>query len=512
MKLSFWIGAPVLFAQAGVSAAWAAPGPPAPRPANVLLIIADDMGVDKIGSYAEDADPDYATDAVYLPDTPVLDEVAATGIRFTDAWASPTCSPSRAALFTGQYGLRTGIGQPAGMPDATWLESSLTTLAEVMSDAGYATGLFGKWHLGENELPADWEESDLWYDHAGETFEHTVHPMDHGWHRFIGTVNGTLSWNPIAGNGGYTDWIVLDSECDGCAAPEVTVHYREDYATDATVDDALTWIGEQTAPWMAVLSLHAPHTPLELPPEGCSYRAAEDAEPSEDIGIYEEMVECMDRRIGDLLEGIEDLDDTLVIFIGDNGTEADLAELDFDDGRGKATTFESGVRVPLIIADGKDIARQQEGWAFSLDWSRSPTVVAGWGRAESTPVHIVDLFATVAEVGRADASEGLDSVSLAPILRRESTDPRGPIYTESFETDGTGVAALRIGQWKLRATVWEAPAGLCRLGYELFNLNNDRFEQNDRSVVDAAILSTLKGRLDDLVATEPGSWLDVPDC
>jgi len=491
-----------------------------PQQANVIVIIADDMGVDKLGSYAADADPDYAAEASYLPDTPVLDEMAAAGVRFTDAWANPSCSPTRGALYSGQYAIRTGVGMPTGRPDATFLDPELDTLAEIMEDAGYATGLFGKWHVGENDPPEGWTEEELWYDHAGETLEHELNPITHGWRRFVGTVDGTLYWyqpysSAYTGDGGYTDWIALDSECVDCVTPEVTVHHREDYATDATVDDTLTWIDEQTEPWLAVVALHAPHSPWNVPPEGCSYRAEGEAEPTEFIGIYEEMVECMDRRIGDLLDGLHDLgdlDDTLVIFAGDNGTEDGLSEGSFDDDNGKSSVYETGLRVPLIIADGKDLDRRRDDWRFNPDWRFSPVFVTGWSRAVSAPVHVMDLFATVAEVGGADASGGVDSVSLMPLLRLGGGDTRELVYSEAFEPDGTGVAAIRSGGWKLHTTVQEFPTGLCRVGYELYNLGVDRFEQTDLSGVEFVFLAGLQAELNSLVASEPGSWLDVPDC
>lgn len=507
---------------AGVAAAVtgsadAAPAPPGalpagPPPQNVLLIIADDIGVDKLGSYAGDAHPDYEANAAYLPQTPVLDEMAARGVRFTDAWANPTCSPTRAGIMTGRHGFRTGVGDVVYNEDSVELDFDETTIAEIANEAGYATALIGKWHLGDNDNPEEWAEGETWSDHQSTYYEYQTHPITHGFRDFMGTTKGGLG--DVDFDGSYTDWLYLESHtCEGCT--DLTFgERRTTYATTSIVNEAISWINSQgDDPWMAIVSVHAPHTPLEVPPEGCSYREEGADAPVDDIDIYKDMVECMDRRIGDLLAGVDDLDDTLVIFVGDNGTLEGLGEDVFDDGRGKTTLFESGIRVPLIIADGRTLAAGLDGFTFSTDWLRSRRFVAYPGATSGALVHTTDLFATMAEVMGADASTGEDSVSLMPIVQATAGEVHDYIYTEYFTTDSIGGLAIRQDNWKLIVRTNDPEGTLCRQGYSLFNLDGDRFEDNEMSASAPTVLESLQGILDELSATAATApWHDVDDC
>jgi arylsulfatase A-like enzyme len=124
---------------------------PAVAGTNYLVIIADDFGTDKVSSYLDD-DPAYRDDPTVLdmPHTPTIDSLATAGARFTQAWANPSCSPTRASLQTGVHAFRHDIGKAlnddqAGLDPAVWGGQLLGTL---LADAGYATGYFGKWHLG----------------------------------------------------------------------------------------------------------------------------------------------------------------------------------------------------------------------------------------------------------------------------------------------------------------------------------------------------------------------------
>lgn len=476
---------------------------------NVLVVVVDDMGVDKVGAYAADADPDYADDADYLPDTPRLDAIAAAGARFTDAWSNPSCSPTRAALLTGRHGFRTGVGMPIGLPSAPTLDLSETTLAEAVGNVGYATGIFGKWHLGTNEPPADWADDDTWEDHLGESYEHAIHPISHGFDAFVGTIDGSLEKS--GGGNSYYDWIAVSGDyCEDCDVPYTAVaEARTDYATDATITDTLAWIDDQEGPWLAVVALHATHIPLELPPEGCSYRDSGADAPTTDIGIYEEMVECMDRRVGQLLDGIDDLGRTLVIVTSDNGTDIDFAEGVFADGGGKGSVREGGVRVPLMIADGKWLERQRDNWLWNPIWSALPTRVSSPGLELSTPVHLVDIFATVAGVAGADATSADDSVSLLPLLAGSVSSVHDSVYAEQFSATMQGQVGLRVDDWKLVVRVAGAGSARCRASRYLYDLSVDRFEVTDLADDEPEVLAAM---LEELERVASGAWSDVPDC
>ncbi len=468
-----------------------------PSHTNVLVIIADDMGVDKLGAYAIDADPEYATTASWLPQTPILDSLADRGARFTDAWANPSCSPTRATLLTGTHAFRHGVGTPIN-PE---LELSDTTIAEAMSAAGYRAGLLGKWHLGEGDSLAHGEE---WTDYVGEDIPATAPPIEHGFNFYAGNLWGQLNNN---GYTGYSDWLQVSSI--GTSATDSRVAEMTNHATQYQATRAIQWINLQQDPWLFVLALNAPHHPLENPPESCAYTSGE---PSTDHERYRAMVECMDIEIGNLLKGIDDLDDTLIVFVGDNGTDLHVAEGVFDDGRGKATLYESGIRVPMIVTDGRSWLAEEPEYQKNQDWFHSTTWVAEPGMELADPVGVVDLFATFTEIAGASAASAVDSVSLVPLLGETQGDAPAFSYTELYRPEGTGSAALRKGAFKLIVSVSEQGGQNCRDGNELYNVVSDRFELEDISSSKPAILNNLMSELDELIATETGNWLDVEDC
>ena len=378
-----------------------------------------------------------------------------------------------------------------GSPNNPELDPSTTTLAHVAEDAGYRTGLFGKWHLGQGVTPSDWSSGESWSDHYDEMIEADFGTAILGWNTFYGTVASI-------GDAGYYDWTEIKSvyRWDSHVMPLE----QTEYATQVTTDRALQWINNRSGNWLAVVNYHAPHEPLEAPPAGCGY--TEDT--SSDLATYQAMTECLDMEIGVLLDGIPDLDETVIFFVGDNGTHASVAEDLFDDGRGKGTVYENGVRVPLLVTDGADWLEATTGVMAT-----GPSLVATPGTVISDPVQVLDLFATVAEITGGDGSSGVDSVSLAGATRHGRIATPRPVYTEQFRTE-TGAAAIRVGDWKL--VVNASPVMGCRNSYELYNLAVDRFETTDLASIEVTTLAVLKTQLDSLLATGDSPWLDLPDC
>jgi arylsulfatase A-like enzyme len=337
------------------SLAAAAPGASA---RNYLLFLADDLGRDKIRAYEADF-PGYAAAAQWLPQTNTIDSLASQGLRFTRAWANPICSPTRASLQTGVHPYRHGViiplGERAAGLDLNVL--SAPTLAESFSSRGYATGYFGKWHIGtEDETGATGTPATAFTDEP--------HPSRLGWDRFYGTLGGVI--------GNYTDWTRVGwlSRGDGFVATET------EHATTRTAEVALSWINSRAAgtPWLAIVAFHAPHSRgtgnswNETDVDLAKIRSASlscldpDLDPAtpptcSDVSLagYQALVEHMDIEIENILLGMDPavLDDTIIIFAGDNGTPHEAAEWNFEDpDRGKGTAYETGVGVPLIIADG----------------------------------------------------------------------------------------------------------------------------------------------------------------
>ena len=208
----------VLLALATLAGALAAQ---APRD-NILLLIADDFGVDNVGVYGEGGD---------LPPTPNIDALAANGVLFRNAWANSQCSPTRACVFTGRYGFRTLVGAVPTRRGGV-LQPEEITLPEALDRAntGYAHALIGKWHLGT-------------------TFGGFAAPNVAGFSHFAGHTGGTIR---------YFNW---PRSVNGAVATS------RRYSTTQLVDDALSWIGQQTSPWLCVVAFNAPHSPIHRPPE-----------------------------------------------------------------------------------------------------------------------------------------------------------------------------------------------------------------------------------------------------
>lgn len=485
-------------------------------PPNILLIIADDLGVDKVEAYVRDQ-PAYLAVARQLPATPTMDGLGAAGLRFTTAWSSPLCSPTRAALQTGRHSFRTGVGQP--FPGGPGLALDEVTLAQQLQagngTTSWSTGYFGKWHLG---LTGVGGESDWDLDESAGT-ERTVkdlpNPVVFGWSTFDGALLGVLH--------SYTDWTRVVND----AAGTTRITEETTYATAATVQSATAWITAQTGPWFATVAFNAPHAASG----NSGHYADVDADPAcapvpayaageDQAAFYRALVECMDDRMAGLLRAIppEQMANTLIVFMGDNGTPGAVMEGLYADrgGRssnGKATVYETGVHVPLTVTDGAnwlewqacpDLRRRNGTCTFTSNRVTSP------GRVVEAPVQLVDVYATVAELTGVDASTAIDSTSFAECLRVDDPGCSGDsrehprrLYTEGFACDDITVActpdhltsaraAFRRGPYKLVATF--NPADHC-LAEELYAVRRDPFEHNDLAATEPEIAERLHAEM-----------------
>lgn len=356
-------------------------------PPNVLLLLLDDVGVDQVGVYGLGAAP---------PATPTLDGLAARGLRFEHAYAYPSCSPARAALLTGRYGTRTGVGRTVEADEAAWrLPEAEVGIAEVLREAPggpYTSALFGKWHLASGEL-ADVQ----------------AHPGAFGfdrWHITPFNVPDYFRWSEIRHDGPVD---------------------RSGYLTTAEVDDTLAFVAEAPEPWFAWVGFHAGHTPWHVPP--ADLLDAPLADDADDLSKYRAMVTALDREIGRLLAGIdpEVLARTVVIAAGDNGTHALLTRPPFDPFGAKLTMHEGGVRVPVIFA--------------------GPGIPVG--AVAPGLVHFVDVLPTLAGLAGVDLDAvperlPLDGADLAPLLTDPSATVREVVFTESFGPNGSVFPHRRV--------------------------------------------------------------------
>ena len=336
---------------------------PAVADTNVLLIIGDDIGVEAISTYGEGTD---------TANTPNLTELADQGVLFRNAYSHPTCSPTRGSILTGKHPFRTGVGYAIvnQTPAEAQLDTNETTIADVARNEGYKTGWFGKFHLNLDEDA----------------------PNELGFDRFRGSLKSAPS--------NYFNWTYVNN---GTTSTQTT------YATTRNVSDALGFINfNQDDPWFVTVAFNAAHTPLHTPPADL---ATVDGTSNKDK--FNAIIEAMDAEIGRLIDGLGDeADDTVIIFVGDNGTDGRWTTIPFRSNAAKQTVYEGGINVPLII---------------------SGTGVASPGREEADLAHVVDLFATIAEIIDGNASSGTDSVNLDN-YRTSSNAPRARrrVYSEQF--------------------------------------------------------------------------------
>jgi arylsulfatase B len=397
-----------------------------PGPDNVLVIVVDDFGVDQLAAYGEGTDP---------PTTPWMNAMAQTGLLFRNAWASPLCSPSRAALLTGRYGFRTGVGGLVGS-NGPGLDTSEVTVPEMLAASpggAWTSGAFGKWHLtlpGQGGIAA---------------------PAQHGFQHFAGTMGNLIapqsyfSWNQVV---------------NGVQAPVTG------YITTNTIDSALAWIAQQPQSWFAYVALHAPHLPLHAPPPGSySTDLSQVGLPSaEPVPYGKAMVEALDRELGRLFVSLgAELFDTTVILVGDNGSEPLVVQPPFTSWKSKGSMYEGGLNVPFLV------------------WGRH---VAQPGSESQALVHLVDLWPTVAQLAGVAPSavlppgRVLDGFSLWPVLQDPAASVRPLVYTEYFQPNHLpGAPAPAVSFW--HQAVREARYKLVvssTLGQGLFDLWVDPFE------------------------------------
>ena len=388
-----------------------------PRP-NILIMIADDLGVETLSCY--NVGQDWAV-------TPNLDRLCAKSIRFTSAWSQPICTPTRTGILTGRHGFRTGSQAPGGpivrleavegtpktisagsmighlvrsgaytppddapmlmmqrgerieMKFGTGPRLDELTLAQVLkSEFDYGTAAIGKWHMSD------------------DTNGGVNHPNLAGFDLYQGPMYG-----------GVENYYSFNKWRNGEPIERATT-----YATTDTVNDAIAWIDDQDPanPWFMWLAFNAPHDPFHKPPnELISERSqALDPEaitPANAIDYYKAMIEALDHEIGRLLSELpeEVAENTIIIFLGDNGSPMGLVGAPYSDaGQSKATTFQAGVHIPLMI----DAPGFEPGQRDAL-------------------VHTSDLFSTVLSLVGIDpnslpSDKILDSRSLQSVMSDET--------------------------------------------------------------------------------------------
>jgi arylsulfatase A len=393
------VAAAVAFVAFG--AAWALPRE-APPP-NIVIIFTDDQGYADVGVYGAEA---FAT--------PNLDRMAAEGMRFTDFYvAQPVCSASRMALLTGCYPNRVGIAGALGPRATHGINEQEVTLAELCRSRGYATAIYGKWHLGH--LPPFLPPRHGFDEYYGTPYSNDMWPLHPDY------VN--LPSDAEKRKRGYPDLPIYEN--DRIVDPQVTADDQKQFTRSLT-ERAVAFIDAHAdAPFFLYVAHPMPHVPLYTSDEFAGVSGA---------GIYGDVISEIDWSTGRILDALarHGLDDrTLVIFTSDNGPWLSYGDHAGSAGplrEGKGTTFEGGVRVPCLM--------------------RWPGAVPA-GRVCREPLMTIDIFPTVAALIGADLPEhtidGRDASAL--ILGRPGA--RSPQEAYFFYYHDNHLEAMRCGRWKL---------------------------------------------------------------
>jgi arylsulfatase A-like enzyme len=401
----------------------------APPPPNVIIILTDDQGYADLGCYGSTRIR-----------TPRIDRMAAEGVRFTDFYAAASvCTPSRAALLTGCYPQRVGMGEippvPGGKPWQTrvlypgarfGLNPDEVTIAELLKSRGYATGIVGKWHLGDRK---------------------PFMPLDHGFDSFFGCVytNDTPGVGFVRGNEFLPD--------------------KVDHTTftDRFTDESVQFIRDnRDTPFFLYLAHFMPHVPLAV---------AERRRGKSAGGLYGDVIEALDESVGKVLDTLAELnldDRTLVIFTSDNGPWLARGEKGGSATPlrgGKGGSYEGGQRVPGIMR-----------WPGTIPAARVCREVATQ----------MDLLPTIAALAGAElpTDRVIDGKDIGPLMRGASgaTSP----HESFFYYSGNRLHAVRSGRWKLKVptTLAEEFAGYLAIENAdtpipraLYDLENDPGEQ-----------------------------------
>lgn len=395
------------------------------NPPNILLIIADDMGLD--------ATPNYPIGSI-KPNMPNLEGFMANGIKFNNVWANPLCSPSRATMLTGKYGTQTGITRVGQT-----LASSEHILQNDMSN--YSTALIGKWHL------------------STDASQPTAMGIDY----FAGILNGTVQ--------DYYNWSLVENSNSATST---------EYVTSKLTDLSIDWVNAQDDPWFLWLAYNAPHTPFHVPPSNLHSQgdlpidqASIDTNP---LPYFLAALEAMDSEIGRLLASMTDeaRDNTVIIFIGDNGSPNQVAQ-EYERARAKGSVYQGGINVPLVIS-GKGITRKNI--------------------EENSIINAADLYNTILEISGNSVNSNTDSKSFKNVLADSGIGSRAYGFSEVSYDDESLDYTIRTSTHK----------------YILFNdgtealydltidpLENTNLLDNSLSETDSAIYNDLTASLQEIV-------------
>ena len=450
-------------------------------PPHIVLILADDLGWTDLST----GRTNFGHGSPYY-ETPNLDALAAAGACFVNAYSNgPNCAPTRAAIWSGQWGTHTGIytvgsgnrGKPQhrqldAADNHETLPASVVTLAETLHAAGYATGHFGKWHLGDHE--------------------HAVSPTDQGFdHQAGGDHRGG-----VGGLGHFAD------EHGAFALPGLPANGKaKQFLADRLTDEAIAWMRDRPKPMFCCISHYSVHTPIAAPPADLAATAAAAEGLRHQNRRYKAMLKNLDDTCGRVFQFLAATDDpmrpgekllanTVLVFTSDNGglggyRAAGIAgatevtnQLPLRSGKG--SLFEGGTRVPFVVRwDGHVLP----------------------GATDATPVQLFDLYPTLAAMAGAElpTEQPVHGIDLSPRLqpKPQALPERAlfwhfPGYLEANARQGTWrtAPASSIRRGNLKAVFWYETRT-----WSLFDLAADLNEAHDLAAERVQALRPLASEL-----------------
>lgn len=481
------------------------------RPPNVVLFLVDDMGWIDCGAYGSE-----------YYETPRIDELAARGMLFTDAYsANPLCSPTRASILTGKYPARLGITSAVGhqpprppgtariaesapanrpiiLPESLrYLDPAEYTLAEALHDAGYATGHFGKWHLGLTQ--------EYWPERQG---------YDVAFH-------GAPDPGPPTPNGYFSPY--------SFRAGTVTPGPEGEYIVDRVTDEAIRFIeAHRDGPFFAAVWQYGVHGPWDYK-QAYAREFVDKVDPrgAQANPVMAAMLRSIDESVGRIVDAIADLglnDETIILFASDNGgnvhsnTESDARKANVKPGHpqwrslsryreyagylpptnnaplraGKGTLYEGGVRIPVIAV-----------WPGRIDAATR----------SSEPVSTIDFYPTLVDLTgiRLQQPQTFDGLSLAPLLSGETETLQRDALFNYFPHGGPSKppgVTVRQGDWKLIR--WFETGPDYPSLHELYDLEGDIGEATNLAAERPDVVAALDARIDAFLA-ETGAVAPRPN-
>ncbi|MEL7119191.1 MAG: arylsulfatase [Bacteroidota bacterium] len=497
---------------------------------NIIIMLVDDMGFSDLGCYGGEIE------------TPNLDKLGKEGIRFTQFYNTARCCPTRASLLTGLYPHQAGIGQMTGDKGASFpgyrgqVGKDAVTIAEVLKTSNYQTGMVGKWHVSRTKQIKPAEEHLKWLNHQDyldkDFSDPTTYPTARGFDKYYGNIWGVVNFFDPFG-------LVNGTE----PVKEVPEDY---YITDAISDTAVAYIDqftEKEEPFFLYVAHCAPHWPLHALPEDIAkykdtYTVGWDSiresrfQRQMELGLFEEgevslsphtprpkewvnesnqewearamavhaaMIDRIDQGMGRILQKLEEkgeLDNTIILFLSDNGASPERPKNGGFDRNSETRSGETVAYSDFNVLPGPENSYNGIGryWAnvantpFRIWKSKTfeggicTPMIAYWkngitdqaGTVSQSPGHVVDLMATCLDLSEASYPEmyeghsikPLEGKSLVPVFENGTRSGHETIFFEHFYAK-----ALRQGDWKLVA--------FPNNEWELYNLKEDRTEMNN---------------------------------